>query len=154
MLEIPSLALTAPEDCDNCYAKACLPSESPQHGRACWVGGWGTTRSGGFVSNKQKEVGVNVLSDEYCLNNTYYEQTDIDFDVEFCAGIPDKNGNGLTTKGSDSCQGDSGGPFVCNDNGSPVLYGVVSWGIGCGSKGYAGVYANVFSEITWINSNL
>ena len=96
MLEVPSLASTAPEDCNNCYAEACLPSESPQHGRACWVGGWGTTRSGGFVSNKQKEVGVNVLSDEYCLNNTYYEQVDIDFDAEFCAGIPDKNGHKYT----------------------------------------------------------
>jgi len=154
MLEIPSLAATKPDDCIGCYATACLPTQLPQHGRACWVGGWGTTRSGGVVSNKQKEVGVNVFSTEYCQNNTYYETSDIDFDVEFCAGTPDTNNNGLTGKGADSCQGDSGGPFICEEDGEPVLYGVVSWGIGCGSKGYAGVYASVFAELTWINGHL
>ena len=25
-------------------AAACLPTESPKHGEACWVAGWGTTR--------------------------------------------------------------------------------------------------------------
>lgn len=37
-------------------------------------------------------------------------------------------------------QGDSGGPLV-NDLGVQVA--VVSWGIGCGSPGFAGVYADL-----------
>merc|ERR1711935_250790 len=154
ILEIPSLASTKPDDCEGCYATACLPSQLPQHGRACWVGGWGTTRSGGSVSNKQKEVGVTVFSAEYCQNVTYYETGDIDFNVEFCAGTPDTNNNGFSGKGADSCQGDSGGPFICEEDNEPVLYGVVSWGIGCGAGGYAGVYANVFAELAWINGQL
>ena len=114
---------------------------------------------------------MNVFSNEYCKNTTYYEDGDIDFDVEFCAGKPDVNNNGLTGKGSDSCQGvlifyqlgqllqkyvlgDSGGPFICNDDGQPILYGVVSWGIGCANKGYPGIYANVYAQLNWINSNL
>jgi len=154
MIEVPSLSDSRPADCVGCYATACLPTSLPEHGRACWVGGWGTTRSGGRVAKKQKEVGVNIFSEDYCRNYTNYEEGDIDFDVEFCAGKPDMNGNGLTDKGTDSCQGDSGGPFICDDDGSPVLYGVVSWGIGCAHNGYPGVYANVFSQINWINNNL
>ena len=34
--------------------------------------------------------------------------------------------------GKDACQGDSGGPFVCIENNQPVLYGITSWGYGCG----------------------
>ena len=90
----------------------------------------------------------------FSRNNTKYEDGDIIDDVEFCAGRPDMNGNGKTQKGADTCQGDSGGPLVCDDNGRPVLYGVVSWGIGCAWTGYPGIYAKVASELTWINQQL
>ena len=53
-------------------------------------------------------------------------------------------------KGVDSCQGDSGGPLICIVNKSPVLYGIISWGVGCGREGLPGLYAKVASEINWI----
>jgi len=53
--------------------------------------------------------------------------------------------------GKDACQGDSGGPFVVdNGAGLPVLAGVVSWGSGCGSKWYPGMYARVSHFYSWI----
>nr|QYL00115.1 serine protease [Frankliniella occidentalis] len=53
--------------------------------------------------------------------------------------------------GKDSCWGDVGGPLV---NGLGVQVGVVSWGVGCGSDGYAGVYADLGSSINraWIQN--
>lgn len=48
----------------------------------------------------------------------------------------------------DSCQGDSGGPFVCNK----VLYGIVSFGKGCGLPFFPGVYTKVSYFKDWILS--
>ncbi|XP_017066720.1 trypsin alpha-3 [Drosophila eugracilis] len=49
-------------------------------------------------------------------------------------------------KNKDSCSGDSGGPLTNKG----VLYGIVSWGIGCANKKYPGVYVNVKRYIRWI----
>lgn len=48
----------------------------------------------------------------------------------------------------DSCQGDSGGPLVYNN----TLYGIVSWGEGCGVQGYPGIYTDVLYFQNWINA--
>lgn len=64
----------------------------------------------------------------------------------FCAGSV----SGVVSRslGYDSCQGDSGGPLVNNNE----LIGVVSWGDGCATAGYPGVYADVFYFRDWIGS--
>lgn len=50
--------------------------------------------------------------------------------------------------------GDSGGPLVTYDKSKkPILVGVVSWGLGCGSPHFPGVYSRVSSVRKWIFKN-
>jgi trypsin len=55
-----------------------------------------------------------------------------------------------TPGGADACQGDSGGPLVSAD--TFVLYGVVSYGYGCGRQGRPGIYHYVPSSVDWIRN--
>ena len=53
--------------------------------------------------------------------------------------------------GVDACKGDSGGPLVQKVPGrSPVLVGLVSWGIGCGIEDRPAIYTDVGAFYTWI----
>ena len=35
-----------------------------------------------------------------------------------------------------------------------MLTGITSWGIGCGDRAYPGLYANVYSELSWIRDHI
>jgi len=50
----------------------------------------------------------------------------------------------------DAYAGDSGGPPVAYDLEYPYVAGIVSWGIGCGQKGYFGCYTKVSEFLDWI----
>lgn len=53
--------------------------------------------------------------------------------------------------GSDSCIGDSGGPlFYIEDDGTVVVVGIVSSGIGCAHKDYPALYTKVAHFSNWI----
>lgn len=106
------------------------------------VSGWGTLTSGGEMPDILMAVNVPYVTNEVCNSPEAYNgqiQT-----TEICGGL--KEG------GKDSCQGDSGGPLVVKDDQGYVQVGVVSWGEGCAMANKYGVYANVASLRTWIDS--
>lgn len=61
---------------------------------------------------------------------------------------------GFVEGGKDSCQGDSGGPLIIEQDGTPYLVGVVSWGYGCARAGSYGVYSNVSAYTDWLDQYL
>ncbi|KAF5286943.1 hypothetical protein FQR65_LT12402 [Abscondita terminalis] len=96
----------------------------PAAGSPAVVSGWGTLSSGGSSPTQLQKVTVNRVSSDDC-NAAYGDITD----RMICYAAP----------GKDSCQGDSGGPLVAE--GKQV--GIVSWGYGCASASYPGVYTKV-----------
>ncbi|KAI8893961.1 trypsin-like serine protease [Globomyces pollinis-pini] len=107
------------------------------------IAGWGTVSFGGSIAKQMYETVVPVTTNEVCIK-AYPSLKKVS--TTFCAGYPEG--------GKDACQGDSGGPaFVRNEDRSVVVAGIVSFGRGCASGGYPGVYTKVASVLSWINSN-
>ena len=78
-----------------------------------------------------------------------------------CLGVPEYSGIasartlcvGLGPNNADACQGDSGGPLTRGlPNGTRVLVGIVSQGVGRANRGIPGLYTRVSAYDTWIKS--
>lgn len=126
---------------------ACLPSPGfvPHDGSQCMVSGWGALASGNRdLPTILQWVTVPIVNQNTCDNNyrSYYGITS----NMICAGY--------SQGGQDSCQGDSGGPFVCLENGTPVVTGIVSFGIGCARGDKPGVYTYVPRYLNWIKQQM
>ena len=154
VIKTPNLANNAPADCIGCYTSACLPAESYQPGRSCWTAGWGAMKEGGNQAAKLRSVGLNILDWDYCLNTSSYMFFQFRQNVEFCAGIPDDDGNNLTDDGSGPCQGDQGAPLICDDDGHAVVYGSYSWSTACGTEGYPSIYSDTFAGLDFLQAQM
>ena len=87
------------------------------------------------------------MSNADCKKTGYGKDQILDSMV--CAGYP---------KGAkDSCQGDSGGPLIVPKSATDdtaVIFGVVSFGIGCAKPNFPGVYARVVKFLDWIKKGM
>ena len=141
--DIALLKLAKAVNLSNKVGAACLPDVNLSLvGKTCWITGWGTLSSGGIQPNTLMQAQVPVVSKQVCLL-AYPNQLD---DTMLCAGT--------RFGGVDACQGDSGGPLVCEFSGRWFLEGVTSWGRGCATPNFYGVYADVRVFLPWINGNI
>ncbi|KAL3778872.1 hypothetical protein HJC23_005979 [Cyclotella cryptica] len=104
---------------------------NPSAGAISRTMGWGDTTEGGTGSNVLREVDLPIITNDSC-NQKYSGEI---FDSMICTFQP----------GKDSCQGDSG---------TDTLIGIVSWGIGCATNQYPGVYSRVSNGYDWIKTNV
>ncbi|XP_059142680.1 plasminogen-like [Physella acuta] len=128
---------------------ACLPSPDfkPQNKQLCTIVGWGKIKNQHqYGSDSLQEARIPVVRHQKCRKVFEYNITS----SQVCAGF--KRG------GTDSCAGDSGGPLLCESqpegNGKYYLYGVTSYGEGCGRKGKYGIYTKVSSYLDWIKQTI
>lgn len=133
---------------------ACLPEPgSTPDSQQPTVLGWGHDDFGGRLQTILQEARIPLVDNPSC--EQAYKKLD-SYETKFPRGINDDflcAGN-ITDGGVDACQQDSGGPLVVNvDRGGEAYYelvGVVSFGAGCGSAAFPGVYASVSHFMPWI----
>ncbi|XP_067635774.1 trypsin eta-like [Eurosta solidaginis] len=113
-----------------------LARKKPSSIWTCTVIGWGRIFEHGPMPAEVVYVDINIWDERRCRSYRFWEESLI------CAGVH-------SDPGRDSCAGDSGGPLICNDQ----LYGIVSFGIGCGTPGFPGFYTNVWRYTNWILSS-
>ena len=87
------------------------------------------------------QVPIVSMSDCMSVYKNYYIT-----DNMFCAGY---RGGRI-----DSCAGDSGGPLLCQSGHRWTIYGITSFGEGCGKQGKYGIYAKVPNYSRWIEQTV
>ncbi|XP_036110596.1 serine protease 56 [Molossus molossus] len=126
----------------------CLPQgpREPPAGTACAIAGWGALFEDGPEAEVVREARVPLLSADTCRRAL---GPGLRPSTMLCAGY--------LAGGIDSCQGDSGGPLTCSEpdpRPREVLYGITSWGDGCGEPGKPGVYTRVAVFKDWLQKQM
>ena len=95
--------------------------------------GWGTVASSGPRSEVLLESKVDLFPFEQCKRR-YAMYGGITKSM-FCA----------SRTGRDACQGDSGGPLIIQGETveEDIQLGIISWGVGCGTNIFPGVYSKL-----------
>lgn len=127
---------------------ACLPEKNEKlpEKHMCYIIGWGKLNSTDLTGSAVlREAEVPLVNRRTCQKAFNYHI----HDTQVCAGS--KEG------GADSCAGDSGGPLLCPRIGADgqkkwMVYGVTSYGEGCGEKRKFGIYTKVRKYIDWITN--
>lgn len=103
-----------------------------------WIMGHGNTDFySGDPTTTLSHAKVKYVSNIDCTTKYSYDKKQISENM-MCA----------RDDGKDSCEGDSGGPLYDKDN--DMVVGVISWGIGCASPEFPGVYARISAQYDWI----
>ncbi|XP_027877310.1 uncharacterized protein prss56 isoform X1 [Xiphophorus couchianus] len=144
--DIALVELTSPAVLSEHVTPVCLPSGvDPPTGSPCLVAGWGSLYEDGPSADVVMEAKVPLLPQNTCKTAL---GKDLVTNTMLCAGY--------LSGGIDSCQGDSGGPLIYQDriSGRFQLFGVTSWGDGCGEKGKPGVYTRVSAFSDWVQAEI
>jgi len=141
------------------------PNIPAEEGEELTVAGWGDTDPNPDVhvpSPQLLQVQLEYIPNDVCMGTSGFIESG-DFvsykglltENMMCA----KDEDGLEIVDEDTCQGDSGSPMIVAGAGSEpgegdIQVGVVSWGIGCVSETFPGIYSRVSSQYEWIRMSV
>jgi len=144
-----------------------LEETPPPPGTAMEVAGYGAEQEGAVSARRTSKAGVvlrahqprlgmatiPLVARQPCQSALDTVKDDVNFsglsvdDSQICAG--------RSKNSPDSCQGDSGGPLLTRDaTGRARLWGLVSFGVGCGRDGFYGVYTRLGAQRKWLKKQL
>ncbi|XP_007949979.1 serine protease 44-like [Orycteropus afer afer] len=148
--DIALVLLDFPVNYSSHIQPVCLPEKAflVQADTECWVTGWGKRSQSDDVPIILQEAELSIIRYEKC--NKMFQKMTASSQEFVREGVV----CGYNPRGKDSCQGDSGGPLVCEFNNTWMQVGIVSWGIGCGQKGFPGVYTEISYYKDWLFSQL
>ncbi|XP_050732360.1 trypsin alpha-3-like [Eriocheir sinensis] len=122
-------------------APACITPHAPPAYTPATVYGWGRLGYTKPLSAVLRQADVKILPPKYCrgFGGNFTSRM-------LCAG----------DLGRDACTGDSGGPLMGKVEGEEgmVVFGLVSFGHGCGMKEFPGGYTSLAPFREWITSVL
>uniref|UniRef100_A0A8C9WFZ2 pancreatic elastase n=1 Tax=Scleropages formosus TaxID=113540 RepID=A0A8C9WFZ2_SCLFO len=112
-----------------------LPNNNP-----CYITGWGSTQTGGPLSDVLKQAYLPVRNYETCSRSDWWGS--IVKKSMVCAGGSRNSG----------CSGDSGGPLNCKVKGRYYVHGVTSFGssLRCNTPKKPTVFTRVSAYIGWM----
>uniref|UniRef100_A0A8C3IXW3 Ovochymase-1 n=1 Tax=Chrysemys picta bellii TaxID=8478 RepID=A0A8C3IXW3_CHRPI len=149
--DIALIQLDVPLEYNTVVRPICLPNSTQPLPSSvlCTMTGWGSTQEAdGSLASRLQQTQVPILESEVCEKNYYFNHPGGITARMLCAGF-------ASSGGQDSCQGDSGGPLVCYNEKEPfILYGIISWGVGCARPKKPGVYTRVRVFLDWIKSTI
>uniref|UniRef100_A0A8C3XQ86 Ovochymase-1 n=1 Tax=Chelydra serpentina TaxID=8475 RepID=A0A8C3XQ86_CHESE len=149
--DIALIRLDVPLEYNTVVRPICLPNSTQLLSSSilCTMTGWGSTQEAdGSLASRLQQTQVPILGSEVCEKNYYFNHPGGITARMLCAGF-------ASSGGQDSCQGDSGGPLVCRNEKEPfILYGIISWGVGCARPKKPGVYTRVRVFLDWIKSTI
>ncbi|KAB0347206.1 hypothetical protein FD754_012063, partial [Muntiacus muntjak] len=148
--DIALIQLSSALEFNSVVRPVCLPHslEPLFSSEICVVTGWGSVSKEGGLASRLQQIQVSMLEREVCERTYYSAHPGGISEKMICADF-------TASGGKDVGQGDSGGPLVCKHEKGPfVLYGIVSWGAGCGQPRKPGVFARVSVFLDWIQSKI
>lgn len=148
--DVALLRLATPLQMNKYVSNVCLPSrrENVPINTLATILGWGKRKNSAiFGTDKLHQARVPIANITEC--RSVYEDYYISNNM-ICAGFPSGR--------VDSCAGDSGGPLLVQLKQQQryrwVVYGITSFGEGCGRKGKYGIYAKVPNFVKWIRRTI
>lgn len=144
--DIALLKLRKPFKMTKQVSVACLPNakDKLQVDDLATILGWGKRKDTAmFGSDVLHQAKVPIVSVRDC--KSVYEDYFISPNM-VCAGY--KKGR------IDSCAGDSGGPLLFQKRNKWTIYGITSFGEGCGKKSKYGIYTAVPNYVKWIRKTI